>query len=267
MKKIVTAVAVASMVAGLAQADPISFGDDFSSGNLDKWHQKWTAEQNGLFTTAGGTASMSGLAANNYHAQMTNGFSLVAGETGTVSTQVQLDHSGVAGLEINDPFFGLMVKTESSWWAGNVKGVSLANRGGALGNRLAQDPWIEGWVPYNNVGIDTGSGGVGNWFDVDMNLSVSNGTIWTQGVITHGGGSYTTTMEDTGIAEGTTIYAGYSTFWHDSSGGGTNMLTSAGMNQVNVDNFAVSVIPEPATLGLVAFFGGTVLFIRRRFLI
>ncbi|MDZ8117771.1 PEP-CTERM sorting domain-containing protein [Pontiella agarivorans] len=34
---------------------------------------------------------------------------------------------------------------------------------------------------------------------------------------------------------------------------------------VQVDNFEVHAIPEPATLGLVAAFGGAVLFIRRRF--
>jgi len=34
--------------------------------------------------------------------------------------------------------------------------------------------------------------------------------------------------------------------------------------QVAIDNISVSVIPEPATLGLVAAFGGGIIFIRRR---
>ncbi len=36
---------------------------------------------------------------------------------------------------------------------------------------------------------------------------------------------------------------------------------------VNIDNIAVTAIPEPATLGLVTAFGGAVLFIRRRFML
>lgn len=262
MKRMLTTIAAISMVAGISQAAPISFGDDFSSGNLDNWHQKWTAEQNGLFTTGGGAASLSGLAEVNYHAQHTTGFTLVAGETGTVTSRIQLDHTGVLPTQVNDTFFGLLLKTGDSWWAGSVKGINMANRNGAVGNRLTSDPWIEGWVSWGNLGVNTNTGGVGNWFDLTMNMSVSNGTIWTQGILDYGSGSYTMTAEDTGIAAGTTVYAGYSTFWN---GGGTNMMASGSMNQVNVDDFAVSVIPEPATLGLVAFFGGAVLFIRRSF--
>ncbi|VGO14005.1 hypothetical protein PDESU_02562 [Pontiella desulfatans] len=39
------------------------------------------------------------------------------------------------------------------------------------------------------------------------------------------------------------------------------------LTQLLSDNWQVTAIPEPATLGMVAAFGGTVLFIRRRFMI
>ncbi|MDF7824813.1 PEP-CTERM sorting domain-containing protein [Pontiellaceae bacterium B12227] len=39
------------------------------------------------------------------------------------------------------------------------------------------------------------------------------------------------------------------------------------MGGVSVDNFFVQTIPEPATLGLIAAFGGGILFIRRRFML
>ncbi|QBG46574.1 PEP-CTERM sorting domain-containing protein [Verrucomicrobia bacterium S94] len=264
MKKTATAVAVISMMAGISQATPISFGDNFDDGNLDGWIQKWTATQNSLFNNGGTTANLSGLAEANYHAYMDTGFSLTGSETGTISSDIRLEHTGIAPTAVNENFFGLYITDNTDWWAGSSQSHAIANRGGAIGNRVNADPWIEGWVTWNNVGIDTSVGGVGSWFSIDWNLSVSNGTYWGEATLNHDTGSYTMTAMDLGIAEGTTIYAGYSTAWNPS---GTNIMTSASMKSIEVDNFSVEVIPEPATLGLVAMFGGAVLFIRRRFMI
>ncbi|WP_372807623.1 hypothetical protein [Pontiella sp.] len=47
-----------------------------------------------------------------------------------------------------------------------------------------------------------------------------------------------------------------------------NFYSKNNSNSISwLDNVSVTVIPEPATLGLVAAFGGSVLFIRRRFMI
>jgi hypothetical protein len=49
--------------------------------------------------------------------------------------------------------------------------------------------------------------------------------------------------------------------------GSAEQSTTAGGNELVLDNIAVTVIPEPATLGLLGAFGGGILFIRRRFMI
>ncbi|QBG47259.1 PEP-CTERM sorting domain-containing protein [Verrucomicrobia bacterium S94] len=49
------------------------------------------------------------------------------------------------------------------------------------------------------------------------------------------------------------------------AGGGSGGIATAPFGPTTVSDFSIEVIPEPATLGLVAAFGGAVLFIRRRF--
>lgn len=86
---------------------------------------------------------------------------------------------------------------------------------------------------------DNITGGVTDWYDYDIALSgITGGNV---------------------LADGESV-----TFRLDMAGG-----TGASGHHQYVDNIAISgnVIPEPATLGLVAAFGGAVLFIRRRFMI
>ena len=258
MKK--TAILLAcAMISGIASA-AVVVSDDFDDGNLDGWNQKWTASQNGLFSNTGTSANMSGLAEVNYHAFNTAGFSLSAGEIGYVRSDYQFDHTGIAPTAVNQNAIGFLLTDTLDWWNGVNATWSLVNRGAAVGSRLPVSPWVEGWVTWGNLGIDQNVGGVGTWVDIEWELTVSGGTYWGQATVNHGGGSWTATAQDLGIAEGTTVYAGYSTGWN---GAGTNMLTSASMNNVAVDNFEVEVIPEPATLGLLGL-SSLALYIRRK---
>lgn len=63
-------------------------------------------------------------------------------------------------------------------------------------------------------------------------------------------------------------YAGFTGLGTDGSGNLVITMTSdGGADHVNVAALTLQAIPEPATLGLVAAFGGAVLFIRRRFML
>jgi hypothetical protein len=85
-------------------------------------------------------------------------------------------------------------------------------------------------------------------------------------------GTSLTTVDDIAIAwdEGAQDGGGNDTYTFTSEQSDFKVVSSAG-NGFGVDSigatFTLSVIPEPATLGLVAAFGGAVLFIRRRFMI
>lgn len=67
-----------------------------------------------------------------------------------------------------------------------------------------------------------------------------------------------------------TATADYSTVTLEFNGRGTSNANGDMVNRVatttGIDNVNLSVIPEPATLGMVAVFGGGILFIRRRFM-
>lgn len=237
--------------------------DNFDDGDLAGWSQKWTASMNNKFSNTGANAVMDGTATAQYRAINTTGFSLSAGDTATVSSDFRMDHTGVDPTKVNGDFIGFLLTTTTTWYDGVNVTSDIANRKGAVGDTLPFAPYVENWITWNNFGVDTSTGGVGNWFSMDMHLSVSNGTYWSSMDINHGGGTTTTTMKDLGIAAGTTVYSGYTTGYNDS---GTNIMVSASMNNVAMDNFQVDVIPEPATLGLFAVISGAILFIRRRFL-
>ena len=241
----------------------IVVSDNFDSGSLAGWSQKWTATMNSKFSNTGTNVVMDGTATAQYRVINTTGFSLSAGETATISSDFRMDHTGVDPTKVNGDFIGFLLTDTTTWYDGANMTSDIANRKGAVGDTLPFAPWVENWIGWGNFGINNGVGGVGNWFSMDMNLSVSNGTYWSSMDINHGGGTTTTSLKDLGIAAGTTVYAGYTTAYNNS---GTNIMVSASMNKVEMDNFQVDVIPEPATIGLVAAFGGAVLFIRRRFM-
>ena len=82
-----------------------------------------------------------------------------------------------------------MVSTDANWWAGTNKVLSLANRGGAIGNLIPANPWVEGWQQHTSVGVDTTAGGTSNVINLSWTLSDNGATYDAVGTITHSGGS------------------------------------------------------------------------------
>ena len=82
-----------------------------------------------------------------------------------------------------------MVSTDANWWAGTNKVLSLANRGGAIGNLIPANPWVEGWQQHTSVGVDATAGGTSNVINLSWTLSDNGATYDAVGTITHSGGS------------------------------------------------------------------------------
>jgi hypothetical protein len=63
-------------------------------------------------------------------------------------------------------------------------------------------------------------------------------------------------MASGNVVDGNSNFTGgYAGFYQSDTGGA----------HARFDNFSLEVIPEPATLGMVAVLGGAILFIRKRF--
>ena len=272
MKKI--AILMVLLMASGAIASPIQFGDNFDGGLQGSWNAKWDAnsDQKSLWdANATDGATMLGLAKAQYRAVNQQAFSIDAGETATLSSDFRFTSSGVALANYNKNFMGFIITTGAAWWQGANYERGLVNRGAALGSQIPVNPWVEGWYTMTSIGgVDTGPAHTPTqtgWFSLtwDLRADETSGTIWGTQTIDNGAGTIWTSADlDLGLAAGTTIYAGYSSGYQNT---GTNLVTGMSISEVQMDNFQVDVIPEPATLGLITAFGGAVLFIRRRFLI
>lgn len=117
-----------------------------------------------------------------------------------------------------------------------------------------------------------------NACEVYWRPTVASG-IWASLRPAGGGVEYDAHLFDTSPTH-TGVYTEWTdamTFSHDVTGAdliaagataGDSLRLNLYSKDINwLDNISVTVIPEPATLGLVAVFGGGVLFIRRRFMI
>lgn len=215
------------------------------------------------------------VATRSYHVPSQFGFSLEAGDTVVVGSDIRFEHNGYGGpAGPNTPTFGLMITDNLNWWAGNRNDIAMAGRNGAFGTRLPFGPWVENWLPYNQVGIEyewnldpvTGERlpenlyepQLGDWMRQEWTLSVSPaGQV--EGFAT------ITSLEDPSVviettpyelgfvndgpghASGKTIYGGYSTGWDagiDTNGDGDNEIVSkaemSNLTRSDVDNFSVT---------------------------
>ena len=111
-------------------------------------------------------------------------------------------------------------------------------------------PWMY-VVPAGNVQTFTGpsTGGIGTFAGIG-----SSGTMQIELDTT--GSDWEATYYFEGTALRTNTFSGSLNITHVGFGGNP-------VSTQEVDNFSLTVIPEPATLGLVAVMGGALLFIRR----
>lgn len=263
-------------MATLVQA-AVVMNDDFSSYNGviggDDWHQKWTQEQNGLITGNGEYATIASTnTLSNYLIQGKEGFSLSGTDTATIDYRVRYVHaSGGQPAIKNKAFVSTLIKTDSNWWSGASETQALVNRGSAIG--LAHDAttpglFVEGWLTGGTTfGVNHNNGGTSDWFRVSSTVAVDNGVYTLDTSILDDSGTvlFDGSTQNSSIAEGSTIYAGFTSAYNGS--GTATTFEQTQILEVNVDDFAVNTIPEPATIGLIGMLGGTDIFIRRRFMV
>ncbi|QBG46570.1 glycosyl hydrolase family protein [Verrucomicrobia bacterium S94] len=139
-----------------------------------------------------------------------------------------------------------MVSTTSDWDTGINEGFYIAQRGEAVGNRLPDYPWIEGWITHSALGVDTANADTSVWFSVEWTIRDVNGSLYAQAVLSDGDAiNYASTEVDLGIPTGTELFAGYSTGGNDT---GLSIETFGKISEVHVDNFSV-VDSTPAAGG------------------
>lgn len=168
--------------------------------------------------------------------------------------------------------------SELNFGAGTLTNGTL---GGRTGDFIAVDNDYTGGGAYINVNLG------------DLDISAYDGQEWTltYDIFSHADiddnvySSVQSEFQGSGGASGTFYNLDGQATWQTLTRSGTiayvdgtdaNILFVSNTQSTSgelgtppryyLDNISVTVIPEPATMGLLAFFGGGVLFVRRRFM-
>lgn len=251
----------------------VIYEDDFSNAGYSNtingadWNPKWEelTDQQDLLNGDGvyGTLDTS-VATRNYHAPITHGFALTEeGDKAIIRSDFRYYHE--AGGDITNVFnkaaFGLLLGVSPLWYENGGNAFTMCNRGSAMGNNGTGENnlWVEGWVPHTEFGVDTTAGGYSDWFTIELTVErgISN-YVRHADILVGGAVRYSTaTQELSKIANGDTIYAGYTTGWQ----GSTDSIASfSKISEVNMDNFYVELIPANAAPWFISdpIHGGTV---------
>lgn len=266
-KKLITGIALCGMVAGFASADTLRIEPGTGAVN---WNDPvWFSQTDGIYTNAipsasDGTQIRNGaIVTINTADAVCNGLKM--GVNGTVDGYLTIASDGLLTIAANDITVGT---------TGDEAGHLLIENGGAAVIRRLR-------VGNSNVGSSTfvlDEGGTMTTRDFLSGIALNATAIGTSSI----GGLMTvtnptfdlfntvSTMDITGIGSVViggdlkTKIDGYITSGQLTGNGVAGF--GAVQASVNLDGDTVIVaIPEPATLGLVAAFGGAMLFLRRRF--
>ncbi|MDF7824850.1 hypothetical protein P4B35_12565 [Pontiellaceae bacterium B12227] len=250
------------LTAGAANA-LVVFEDDFESysgGTIwgDDWKPKWDSNTNlvhlqqDLMTATNGICTFdTSKAYRNYHTPSQTGFTVSTNADIYVVTDVRYVYEGGGNItnNFNKAAFGLFFTDTPNWWDGVAKGAAVGNRGGAIGNVIGAAPWVEGWLTHSSLGVNTANNETSNWFKVVNRLVSSNSTIWIQAQYFPVDDQYLDSplasgiLVNSGVADSTTIYAGYSPGWNDV--GNTNISSFSRFSAIQYDNFYVGTKPKP----------------------
>lgn len=268
-KKIITGIALCGMVAGLAQGAIYRFDSQAPGGDDD-----WTNGQNWRNQDDGNSKGVVPGALDEVRFNYGGAEGEITSDVGTISQlRIGIDDTG-GKLTVSST--GVLNVTGSSnmigWNAGGNGGILLVNGGSIT---------YGGWLGVANNGDGTfelngGNVRVANAFFHNL----ENGTGTASSSITAGLLDVNAMTLNSGVMDisGTgevLIRAGTSASqiagWIS---GGLMTIDGSGAAVVDVDyeltafggsGQRITVIPEPATLGLIAAFGGGLLFLRRRF--
>ncbi len=246
MRKFMAGMVAMLMVGGAAQAD-MTIGSWYAFDDANGVQHVEAADS----VATGWSANLTTSTRGSRHVAAAQSGTLDAGATGPV---VDPGLGDVSGLQANVANVGTATTT-----------FTFVNNSGA------DVDLSYFYYDYKKTSQDTGTSDTTDWGTIDLiavsgvtgtangstlnSRAVGTGNYWSQGVDVDLSGlsvdaGATATFSMVVTWDGTT--APDDPTWHKA---------------VTYDNFAVTAIPEPATLGLVAAFGGAVLFIRRKFII
>ncbi|VGO17462.1 hypothetical protein PDESU_06058 [Pontiella desulfatans] len=257
MKKAAILLSLA-LVAGTVGAQVI-FEDDFSSysGSINgaNWNPKWAAgtdQQNLLMAYDGILEFDTTIAQRNYHCPSKTGFTVGTNDV-YIITDARYVYEGGGNItaNLNKGAFGLYFSQTDLWYSGPDKSSPMCNRGAAVGHNRIDGSGVDGWNTHSSLGVNTANNETSNWFKVVSRLVSSNSTIWVQALVYDVDDTYlespvsTGVISDSGVADGTTIYAGYSPGYNNV--GNTNIASFSKFTAVHYDNFYVGSKPEFGT--------------------
>lgn len=276
MKKI-GLVTAACAVASIALAAVVT--DDFNDGNLDGWSKNWSPvaydAEAGSGVGGSGAMDMANTADSNQGIIYNQGVTAAPGEDILMSGWFQMswtatplnDETAPNVNGVNKTFAGVRISDTASWWDGNNAGYELVRRDSptqvAFGLKLPISPWVDGWVNGWAMGGD-GTPGVASssgWVKMELLLTEGGGGTYEKTATLFdaaGNPAYTTPATSTTIAHGSTVYGG---FWNGWDGG--SLLNKSKIDDLNIDDYRLETIPEPATLALLGL-AGAALYIRRK---
>ncbi|VGO17556.1 hypothetical protein PDESU_06153 [Pontiella desulfatans] len=218
--------------------------------NGSDWNPKWeegTDQQNLLGANGQYAVLDTSVAQRNYHAPSKHGFALSRdGDKAVISSDFRYFHEAGGNIStfVNKAAFGFLLGVSPNWHENGGNAFTLCNRGAAVGvNGTGENGvWVEGWVPHAELGIDTAAGGTSDWFSVE--LTVERGAsnyVRHANIILDGTVRFSTATQELGtIANGETIYAGYTTGWSSTN---ASIGAFSKIPEVNMDNFRIEVLP------------------------
>ncbi len=273
-KRVIAAVAV--MVGGSAMASlyTTSFdaGEGFTSGDLNG-QNNWFAQTQWKADGAGNAYNSNGafVRAHNTDVLGTTAIGEVMTITSVITLGAYSTPSGdIASFEENIFQQGMSHQQGvANFGYGLAAGVSYSVATGNIELRAGQGTVLSG-TSVQTVGAASGLGGTTYTLTTAFTKTAAN--TWNVAVSLNDGVNpawmlaYSANSALAGLdtdSDGGGILGG---FQANPSSGGSAGVATAPFGSTTVSAYSLQVIPEPATLGLVAAFGGTVLFIRRRFM-
>ena len=257
MKKLAVLLS-AVLMAGVVSAQVI-FEDDFSSysGSINgaNWNPKWQSgsDQQNLMMANGGVLTFNtSVAQRNYHCPSKTGFTVGTNDI-YIITDARYVYEGGGNItnNLNKSAFGLYFSGDPNWYSGPDKSSPMCNRGAAVGFNRVDGSGVDGWITHSTLGVNTANAETSNWFKVVSRLVASNSTVWVQAQVYNVDDQYLDSpiavgpLTDSGTADSTTIYAGYSPGWNNV--GNTNIASFSKFTEIHYDNFYVGSKPAYGT--------------------